>query len=165
MRENWPTLSIGDAFTAGTRLHTLTGTVRVETVHNDFDFKRGRFSGEFIWHNSVEAEHIASKGLRTTEPCCWTLVGYASGYASSFFGKPIFYKEVTCIAQGKPHCRVVGKPLEDWKPDDPAVIRFRDRVLPREPVRPAMAAPSSRVSRAADPAVDPITASRPRFSA
>ena len=38
IRSAWPNLSIGDAFTAGPRLHTFSGVVRVETVHNDFDF-------------------------------------------------------------------------------------------------------------------------------
>jgi hypothetical protein len=53
---SWPALDRGDAFTAGTRLHMFSGIVRVETVHNDFDFARGRFSAEFLWHNSIEAE-------------------------------------------------------------------------------------------------------------
>ncbi|SCY95810.1 XylR N-terminal domain-containing protein [Paracoccus tibetensis] len=156
MRQTWPTLDIGDAFTAGTRLHTFTGTVRVETVHNDFDFRRGRFSGSFIWHDSIEALPIAEKGLRTADPCCWTLVGYASGYASAFFGKPILYKETTCIAQGKDHCRVVGKPLEEWPADDPAVIRFRDRVLARETGAPRPAPPARARAAAADPVAAPV---------
>ena len=160
VRENWPNLNIGDAFTAGTRLHTFTGTVRVETVHNDFDFKTKRFSGEFIWHDSVEAEQIARDGLRSSSPCCWTLVGYASGYATAFFGKPILYQEKSCIAQGKPHCRVVGKPIEEWKSDDPAVVRFRDRVLVREPAKAARdysrPAPSSRTDPIAEPVRDAL---------
>jgi len=149
VQDAWPHLNIGDAFTAGTRLHTFTGTVRVETVHNDFDFKRGRFAGEFIWHDSVEAEQIAKNGFRSAEPCCWTLVGYASGYATAFFGKPILYKEMSCIAQGKKTCRVIGKPIDDWKADDPAVIRFRDRVIPREPVKAAR--PSRQTAHPANP--------------
>ena len=156
VQENWPQLGIGDAFTAGTRLHTFTGTVQVETVHNDFDFRRGTFSGEFIWHNSVEAEQIARTGLRTAEPCCWTLVGYASGYATEFFGKPIFYKEMSCVAQGKASCRVIGKPLSDWKADDPAVIRFATRVLPREAGRPAPHTASTRRQPSDDAIVAPV---------
>lgn len=48
IRQEWPNLDVGDAFTAGTRLHMMTGTVRVETLHNDFDFKNDRFSGDFL---------------------------------------------------------------------------------------------------------------------
>ena len=55
VRTSWPNLDIGDAFTAGTRLHTFSGVVRVETVYNDFDFRKKRFAGEFLWHDSVEA--------------------------------------------------------------------------------------------------------------
>ena len=33
----------------------ISGVVRVETVHNDFDFSKRFFSGEFLWHDSVEA--------------------------------------------------------------------------------------------------------------
>src|SRR4051812_24334484 len=36
VRTRWPNLDPGDAFTAGTRLHTFSGVVRVETVYNDF---------------------------------------------------------------------------------------------------------------------------------
>ena len=45
VRTSWPSLDIGDAFTAGTRLHTFSGVVRVETVYNDFDFRKKRFAG------------------------------------------------------------------------------------------------------------------------
>ena len=45
VRTSWPNLDIGDAFTAGTRLHTFSGVVRVETVYNDFDFRKKRFAG------------------------------------------------------------------------------------------------------------------------
>ena len=69
VRTRWPNLNIGDAFTAGTRLHTFSGIVRVETVYNDFDFRKGRFAAEFIWHDSVEAiehkngRHVDGAGL------------------------------------------------------------------------------------------------------
>jgi hypothetical protein len=42
IRSRWPSLDIGDAFTAGTRLHTFSGIVRVETVYNEFDFRTSR---------------------------------------------------------------------------------------------------------------------------
>ena len=31
----------------------FTGTVRVETLHNDFDFRNDRFSGDFLWHECL----------------------------------------------------------------------------------------------------------------
>jgi len=141
VRTSWPSLDVGDAFTAGTRLHTFSGVVRVETVYNDFDFRKKRFAGEFIWHDSVEAAEFRRLQRKTTEPVCWTQLGYASGYASEFFDTLIVYKEVACSAQEHPHCRVVGKPADAWGPSDPEVILFRERIAipqeggPPEPLR------------------------------
>lgn len=129
VRRAWPNLDIGDAFTAGTRIHMVTGTVRVETLHNDFDFKSDRFSGDFLWHDSVEASEYARRHGRATKPVCWAQTGYAAGYASSFFRKLILYKEVSCAAMGDKSCRVVGKTVDDWGKDDPFVRTFLEEVL------------------------------------
>ena len=132
VRTNWPNVDIGDAFTAGTRLHTFSGVVRVETVYNDFDLRKKRFAAEFRWHDSVEAAECR-RLQRATEPACWTQLGYACGYASEFFDTLIVYKEVECAAQGHRHCRVVGKPADVWGPGDPEVILFRERIaVPEE---------------------------------
>jgi hypothetical protein len=128
IRAGWPGLDVGDAFTAGTRLHMFSGIVRVETVHNDFDFSKKRFSGEFLWHDSVEAAEFRNQHLHTSEPVCWTQLGYASGYASQFFDTLIVYKEVECAAEGHRSCRVIGKPAEMWGAGDPDVALFREHV-------------------------------------
>jgi transcriptional regulator with AAA-type ATPase domain len=134
VRTSWPNVDVGDAFTAGTRLHTFSGVVRVETVYNDFDFRKKRFAGEFLWHDSVEAADF--RRLRpTTEAVCWTQLGYASGYASEFFDTLVVYKEVECAAQGHNHCRVVGKPADVWGAGDPEVILFRERIATADPAR------------------------------
>ncbi len=128
VRAGWPGLDVGDAFTAGTRLHMFTGVVRVETVHNDFDFSKKRFLGEFLWHDSVEAAEFRGQHLHTSEPVCWTQLGYASGYASQFFDTLIVYKEVECAAEGHRSCRVIGKPAEMWGAADPDVAMFREHL-------------------------------------
>jgi DNA-binding NtrC family response regulator len=128
VRTRWPTLEVGDAFTAGTRLHTFRGVVRVETIFNEYDFRKKRFSAEFLWHDSAEAEEFRRHHKQTTEPVCWTQLGYACGYASEFFDTLIIYKEVECSAEGHKHCRVVGKPADVWGPGDPEVILFRERI-------------------------------------
>jgi hypothetical protein len=127
VRTRWPNLNIGDAFTAGTRLHTFSGVVRVETVYNDFDFRKGRFAAEFLWHDSVEAIEYKN-GRHVTEPVCWTQLGYASGYATEFFNTLVVYKEVECAAQGHTHCRVVGKPVSGWDASDSEVSYFLERI-------------------------------------
>lgn len=129
IRQAWPALDQGDAFTAGTRLHMLKGEVRVETVHNDFDFKKGKFSGEFFWNDSVEATEYLDRHDIAHESMCWTQVGYAAGYASYFFGKLIVFKEVQCIARGDKRCRVVGRPAEAWDKDDETVRFYRRHIL------------------------------------
>lgn len=131
---SWPALDRGDAFTAGTRLHMFSGIVRVETVHNDFDFARGRFSAEFLWHNSIEAETGDDLPHHSDRPLCWQQLGYASGYASFFFGAPVIYKETACVGQGHRCCRVVGRLATGWGDDDPEVILFRNRILPAAPL-------------------------------
>jgi transcriptional regulator with AAA-type ATPase domain/predicted hydrocarbon binding protein len=128
VRTGWPNLNIGDAFTAGTRLHTFSGIVRVETIYNEFDFRKKRFAGEFKWHDSVEAAEYRRHHRQADAPVCWTQLGYASGYASEFFDTLVIYKEVECSAEGHRHCRVIGKPAEVWGAGDPEVILFRERV-------------------------------------
>jgi hypothetical protein len=140
VRRSWPGLDPGDAFTAGTRLHMLCGCVRLKTVHNDFDFRKGRFSGEFLWHASAEAVEHGRIHPRSREPVCWSQVGYASGYATRSLGKLILYKEVECLGAGDPHCRVIGKPAEVWGEDDPIVQLYRRDILPPEAAGSAAAA-------------------------
>lgn len=132
VRQSWPGLDPGDVFTAGTRLHMLCGCVRLRTVHNDFDLRRGRFSGEFLWQGSAEAvEYRRNHGV-SDEAVCWSQVGYASGYATRCFGKLIIYKELECLGTGRDHCRVVGKPAETWGEDENLVRLYRREILPGE---------------------------------
>lgn len=142
VRASWPNLNARDAFTAGTRLHTFSGVVRVETVFNTYDFSKKKLTAEFLWHDSVEAAEFRDK-RPSADPVCWTQLGYASGYASEFFDTLIVYKEVECVGQGHSHCRVVGKHAGAWGASDPEVALFRDRIIatqdspPPEPARKA----------------------------
>ncbi|WP_068300956.1 XylR N-terminal domain-containing protein [Pararhodobacter sp. CCB-MM2] len=145
IRQSWPALDPGDAFTAGTRLHMVTGSVKVETLSNDFDFDNDRFSGDFLWHESVEAAAYHRRHGRATRPVCWLQTGYAAGYASVFFRKLVIYKETSCSAMGHKSCRVVGKTVDGWGRDDPFVRMFLEEVLgnsvephrgPAQPQRP-----------------------------
>jgi hypothetical protein len=157
VRTRWPNLNVGDAFTAGTRLHTFSGVVRVETVYNDFDFRKGRFAAEFLWHDSVEAVEFKSS-RHATEPVCWTQLGYASGYATEFFNALIIYKEVECAAQGHDHCRVVGKSASAWGASDPEVSLFLERIAAFDgrAFSPPVSRPSARVTEGALPELDRV---------
>ncbi|MBL0371897.1 sigma 54-interacting transcriptional regulator [Rhizobium sp. KVB221] len=115
VRANKPHL---DAFLVGPQLHALRGEVYVEPVILEGDVETGRYYSELLWRNSAEAEtHVASFG-GSNEPVCWMQIGYASGYTSTVMGRPIIFREVECVACGSSHCRIVGKPAEEW-PTEP----------------------------------------------
>lgn len=109
-----PHATIDDMFAVGPELHTLQGMVRAEPLHVQFNVARGEFSAEYLWHGSSECEaHLETCGSGAY-PAGWSLAGYASGYASVFLGRPILFREVECVAMGHPHCRVQGRPAEEW---------------------------------------------------
>lgn len=111
-----------DMFCVGPQLHMLQGAVQVTPERFDVDIDSGRFDGIFRWDHSWEVEtHVREFGPQT-EPVCWMLLGYATGYTSEFFGRPILFKETECSACGPPSCRIVGKALADW-PDAEAMAR------------------------------------------
>ncbi len=110
--------SLRDAFLLGPQLHSLQGMVCAEPVHIEGDAATGHFYAEVIWHRSFDAEtHLAAYG-HSDQAVCWIQLGYATGYSSAFMGRPILYKEVECRATGSPHCRIIGKPLDQWDPLD-----------------------------------------------
>src|SRR5205823_5747060 len=68
------------------------------------------------WINSFEAEqHLKHIGM-SDSPVCWTLTGYASGYASAVLGREVRVFEKACVAKGDPKCIVTAKVID--KKDD-----------------------------------------------
>ena len=107
--------SLSDAFSAGPQLHALEGFVAVEPVRIEVDVERGIHYVEQLWHDSAEADaHLEACGLGDA-PVCWMQVGYASGFNSALFGRPILFREVECKGTGAPCCRIVGKPVDEWE--------------------------------------------------
>jgi len=107
-----------EAFVMGPQLHMLEGCARVEPVRLQINQTGCTFYGEFIWHHSWEAEaHVQAFG-EVENPVCWMMIGYASGYTSAFMGRFILFREVECAATGVEHCRIVGKPVEEWPDAD-----------------------------------------------
>jgi len=110
--------SILDAFLVGPQLHSLHGLLLAEPVRAEGDTETGQFYGEFIWHHCFDAvNHLEAFG-KTDFPVCWMQLGYAIGYTSAFMGRPVIYKEVECLAKEDPHCRIVGKPLDEWDAEE-----------------------------------------------
>jgi DNA-binding NtrC family response regulator len=106
-----------EGFTVGPQLHALKGSVKVVPLVFEADEKTGSFYSEYEWHNSAEClAHLHELGVGP-HPGGWQQVGYASGYSSAFFGRPIIFREMQCVAMGHPHCYLIGKLAEAW--DDP----------------------------------------------
>jgi hypothetical protein len=51
-----PTADFYDVFSVGPQLHALEGIVLVEPVKLEVDVSKGKFYGEFLWHDSIEDE-------------------------------------------------------------------------------------------------------------
>ncbi len=110
-----PDLSTKDAYFVGPQLHSIKGMVKVTPVELDFDVESGHFSCTMDWFDSYEAEvHIKQFGL-SDDPVCWTLLGYASGFTTFYMQQKIVFKETLCKACGDAHCRIVGKPVDEWE--------------------------------------------------
>lgn len=107
-----------EMFAVGPQLHMLEGAVQVTPEQFEADLQRRHYYGVYRWDHSWEvATHVRDFGPQS-EPVCWMLLGYASGYTSAFFGWPILYKEVACEACGAPHCRIEGRPQHAWSDGD-----------------------------------------------
>lgn len=112
-----------DIYRAGPQLHALKGVVSVEELAFEADFETGQFYGEYQWHNSAEClSHLHQHGVGT-QPAGWQQAGYASGYASTFFGRPMVFRELECVAMGHERCYLVGRPANEW-PDAEAELRW-----------------------------------------
>ncbi len=99
---------------AGAALHRLEGIVRTEIVRVEHDAASGRFEEEVIWYDSYAAEqHLHHHGKSET-PVCWSLVGYASGYASACLGREVYFRETECVGQGAARCSAIGRDGDGW---------------------------------------------------
>lgn len=103
-----------EMFVVGPQLHMLEGAARVTPLVTDIDEESGHFYAEYRWDHSWEAYAHREKFGLVDDPACWILLGYASGYTTAFMGKLMLFKEVQCAACGADHCKIVGKPIEEW---------------------------------------------------
>ena len=111
-RSDWA--SATDGLRAGMALQRLEGIVQAEIVDLQVDEAAGRFSADLVWRNSYVAEQDMHHFGKSAVPVCWSLIGYASGYASACFGREIYFRETGCVAQGAPHCSVIGRDAGSW---------------------------------------------------
>jgi DNA-binding NtrC family response regulator len=111
-----------DGVRLGPMLHSLEGIVHAELVRFTEDPASRRFEAEALWRHSYEVEQHLHHFGTAVEPVCWTLAGYASGFASACLGREIYFRETQCAAVSGSHCVVVGKDADGWG-DDCARLR------------------------------------------
>jgi len=133
LRDRSPSANPVEAFRTGTIVHSLEGIVRVDLTSIEFDEQTGRFEAHEEWYDSYVAEqHVLHYGT-ADRPVCWSLTGYASGFASACFGREIYFQESSCLGQGKKVCSVVGKDGASWGADIDALrLDFHGADLGRE---------------------------------
>ena len=133
MKHQYPWPSDEEWLRAGPRLHFLEGMVKVQVGQLEISRSDGRFSMTGEWQDSYEAEqHLKhyGPGERTV---CWTLEGYATGYATEFFGHEVVCVEKSCRGRGDSSCGFELRLAGDWGPtvkpmrEMLAVARFTER--------------------------------------
>jgi len=131
MRYSWPTDE--EWLLAGTQLHYLAGMVKVDLSKVDISRDKSKFFMAGSWIGSYEAEQNLKHFGVVNQTVCWTLEGYATGYATEFFGKRIICMETSCRGKGDPACTFEMRAEADWdgatKPVQETLraVRFTER--------------------------------------
>lgn len=99
---------------SGPVIHTWEGIVHAQPTHIEFNRDTGDFLFTGIWSNSYEAQQHISYNEADSEPACWSLMGYASGWCTAFFGSPLVAIEPLCKGMGHDHCEWKIQPPEAW---------------------------------------------------
>lgn len=111
-----------DWLAAGPTLHGLEGIVSALPQQIEFDRQTGHFDMHGTWMNSYEvAGHLLRYGP-ASHPVCWTLTGYASGYATRFFGRNLLAIETECVGKGDARCYWRIRPENAWGPEAAAYV-------------------------------------------
>ncbi len=89
----------------GPIIHSWEGMVRAVPEVIEVDRASGTFHMKGRWEHSFFAEQYLKNFGKSRDPVCWLLTGYATGYASEFFGKRLVARETACVARGDDVCR------------------------------------------------------------
>ena len=103
-----------DHLRSGPSLHTVEGIVHARFTALDYDAARRRFVAELEWRNSYEGDQHLHHHGKSAAPVCWSLAGYASGYATGCLGHEVYFREVQCVGQGAALCIIEGRDYESW---------------------------------------------------
>lgn len=99
---------------SGPTLHTWEGIVQATPTDIRFNREKGEFYFTGVWSNSYEADqHLSYNGI-AAEPVCWSLMGYASGWCTAFFGSKVIAVEPHCRGKGDENCGWEIQPPGAW---------------------------------------------------
>jgi predicted hydrocarbon binding protein len=104
-----------DWIALGPYIHSWEGLVCAAPTLLEFDRGVGNFHMKGEWKNSFFAEQWLKVVGKSPRPVCDILSGYATGYASAFFGGDLLAKETTCVACGDDICRFEIRLRSDWE--------------------------------------------------
>lgn len=99
-----------DLLASGPVIHTWEGIVRATPKKIEFDRETGEFYFTGLWTNSYEAEQHLMYNDVSESPTCWTLSGYATGWCTAFFDKPLLAMEPLCVGKGDKRCEWLIQP-------------------------------------------------------
>jgi hypothetical protein len=103
-----------DLLASGPVIHTWEGIAQATPK----EIRMNRATGEFyftgIWKNSYEAEQHLCFNQPDTEPVCWSVMGYATGWCTAFWGSPVVAIEPVCMGKGDDHCEWLIQPPAAW---------------------------------------------------
>ncbi len=115
-----------DLLASGPVIHSWEGIVQATPKEIRFDRNTGEFYFTGVWSNSYEAEQHLCFSDPAKEPVCWSLMGYASGWATAFFGKKLIAIEPKCVGKGDDHCEWEIMPPEKFgKRAEPYIEAFK----------------------------------------
>ena len=116
-----------DLLASGPVIHSWEGIVQATPSEIRFDRAQREFFFTGIWRQSYEAEQYLTFNHAASEPVCWSLMGYAAGWCTGFFGSPVICIEPVCVGKGDDHCEWLIKPPEAWdKKAEPYLDALRD---------------------------------------
>ena len=104
---------------SGPVIHCWEGIVSATPKEIRYNRETGDFYFTGVWRNSYEAEqHLRfldpELGRYESAPVCWTLMGYASGWGTAFFERPLLAIEPKCMGMGHDHCEWLIQPPDKW---------------------------------------------------
>ncbi len=114
MKVNYTFENEMELLASGPVIHTWEGIVQATPREIRFDRQTGDFYFTGVWTNSYEADQHLCFNHTATEPVCWSLMGYASGWCTAFFGSPVLAIEPVCRGKGDDCCEWEIQPPSAW---------------------------------------------------